>query len=121
VFAEAPVRPVVLVPGPSGAATPDGLADVADVLRVADLTAGLAALRERGLAQILCEGGPALFGSLLAADAVDELCLTVAPLLAGPGAGRIVGGPPSAPRHLALHHVLEVDGSLLLRYTRAPV
>jgi len=41
------------------------------------------ALRERGHRRILCEGGPTVFGSLLAAGTVDELFLTVSPLLAG--------------------------------------
>jgi riboflavin biosynthesis pyrimidine reductase len=83
-----------------------------------DLAAGLAELRRRGHRQLLCEGGPQLFGSLTAADLVDELCLTVAPLLAGPGAGRITAGPPAPPRAMALRHVLVADGALLLRYTR---
>jgi len=44
---------------------------------------------QRGLHRVLCEGGPHLFGSLLGADAADELCLTLAPTLAGGAAGRI--------------------------------
>ena len=50
----------------------------------------LGELARRGLHRVLCEGGPALFGELIAADAVDELCLTVAPLLAG---ARPAGSP----------------------------
>ena len=57
----------------------------------------LAELARRGLARVLCEGGPSLLGALHAADAVDELCLTVAPLLvggeAGPDRARPVGSP----------------------------
>jgi riboflavin biosynthesis pyrimidine reductase len=120
-FAKAPVRPLVLTPE-KGPAAPAGLDDVAEVVRIGDtevdLPAALVLLRERGLAQILCEGGPRLFGSLIAADAVDELCLTVSPLLAGPGAGRIVLGAPTPPRRLTLRHALEADGALLLRYVR---
>jgi riboflavin biosynthesis pyrimidine reductase len=41
------------------------------------------ALRERGHRLILSEAGPHVFGSLLAANAVDELFLTISPLLAG--------------------------------------
>lgn len=121
-FAKAPVRPLVLTPA-KGPAAPAGLDDVAEVVRIGDtevdLPGSLALLRERGLAQILCEGGPRLFGSLTAADAVDELCLTVSPLLAGPGAGRITLGGPTPARRLTLRHVLEADGALLLRYVRA--
>lgn len=122
VFTAAPVRPVLLTRADS--AVPPGLDDVADVLRhgtgTVDLAAGLAALRDRGLDHLLCEGGPQLFGTLTGADLVDELCLTVSPVLAGPGAGRITAGPPSPPRAMALRQVLTGDdGSLLLHYARA--
>jgi riboflavin biosynthesis pyrimidine reductase len=43
----------------------------------------VAALRERGYRSICSEAGPHVFGSLLAARLVDELYLTVSPLLAG--------------------------------------
>jgi riboflavin biosynthesis pyrimidine reductase len=121
-FADAPVRPLVLTR--DTATAPPGLTDVADLVpcgpdRV-DLATGLAELRRRGLGQLLCEGGPHLFGALTAADLVDELCLTVAPLLAGPGPGRITAGEPGPPRRLPLRHVLAAgDGTLLLRYARA--
>jgi len=48
-----------------------------------DLRIALALLRERGHELILSEGGPRVFGGLLAAGLVDELFLTVSPLLAG--------------------------------------
>jgi riboflavin biosynthesis pyrimidine reductase len=122
-FADAPVRPVVLTH--AAATAPAGLAEVADVLRCGadrvDLAAGLAELRRRGLGQVLCEGGPYLFGALTAADLVDEVCLTVAPLLAGAGPGRITAGPAAPPRELPLRHALAAaDGTLLLRYARDP-
>ena len=40
-------------------------------------------LRDRGLEVVLSEGGPTLFGELPAANAVDDLFLTVAPQVAG--------------------------------------
>jgi riboflavin biosynthesis pyrimidine reductase len=40
-------------------------------------------LRDRGFRLVLSEAGPTLFGALLAANAVDELFLTLAPQLAG--------------------------------------
>ena len=52
-----------------------------------DLRQALACLHERGHSVILSEGGPTLFGSLLASSLVDELFLTISPLLAGRGAG----------------------------------
>lgn len=128
-LAEAPVRPVVVTHGGSPVDRREALAGVADVLvhgdAEVDLAAARHALAERGLRHLLCEGGPRLFGSLLAAGAVDELCLTVAPRLAGPGAGRIVAGPPSAaapdagPLPARTVQVLLSDhGELLLRYAR---
>ncbi|WP_116505048.1 pyrimidine reductase family protein [Micromonospora sp. B006] len=122
-FADAPVRPVVLTH--ADAVPPPGLTDVADLVRCGtgrvDLAASLAELRRHGLDQVLCEGGPHLFGALTAADLVDELCLTVAPLLAGAGPGRITAGDASPPRHLPLRHVLAAaDGVLMLRYARDP-
>lgn len=122
-LANPPARPTVLTHAGSPADRRAALADVADILvcgdDAVDLPAGLAALAARGLAQVLCEGGPHLLGALTAADAVDELCLTVSPLLAGPGAGRIIAGAPlTEPRGLTLAHLLEADSNLLLRYTR---
>ena len=122
-FADAPVRPVVLTHQGSDPARRSALGRVAEVVltgeSVVDLARGLSELGERGLGQVLCEGGPHLFGSLLAADLVDELCLTVSPLLTGPGAGRIVAGPTrSGPLPLRLLHVIEVDSTLITRYGR---
>ena len=50
-----------------------------------DLGRAVALLRERGHTAILSEGGPRVFGSLLASGLVDELFLTISPLLAGRG------------------------------------
>ncbi len=80
----------------------------------------LAALAERGLLRVCCEGGPMLFADLIAADLVDQLCLTVAPLLAGAGAARVAEGmPATAPTALSLESVLSDEGFLMLRYRRA--
>ncbi|MGH3715921.1 MAG: pyrimidine reductase family protein [Micromonosporaceae bacterium] len=121
-FADAPVRPLVITHGGSPIERRDQLAVVADVIVAGDaevdLAAARAALAARGLRHVLCEGGPHLFGSLLAADQVDELCLTVAPLLTGAGAGRIVAGPAAPPRRCQLAQALHADGDLLLRYVR---
>lgn len=85
-----------------------------------DLKAALGALAERGHQRLLAEGGPHLFGQLVAADLVDELCLTISPLLAGPGVARIVAGSqvPDHPLPMALAHVIDDNGFLLCRYIR---
>ena len=66
--------PAEIVPVPLGAAA-DGRMGGADVVD---------ALRGRGLTRVVCEGGPALAASLLAAGRVDELCLTTSPELVTP-------------------------------------
>jgi riboflavin biosynthesis pyrimidine reductase len=85
-----------------------------------DFKAAVNALAERGHRRMLAEGGPHLLAELLEAGLLDELCLTIAPLLAGPGAGRIVAGQPRSGTALPLDlaHVLADDGFLLCRYTR---
>ncbi|GHJ49543.1 hypothetical protein Cs7R123_68850 [Catellatospora sp. TT07R-123] len=118
-LAGAPVRPLVLTGPDAPAARQERLAEVAEVVAAPDLRAGLALLRGQGLGQLLCEGGPTLLGALTAADLVDELCLTVSPLLAGAGASRITAGSPHPPRPLTqVHAHTDPEGFLYLRYTR---
>jgi riboflavin biosynthesis pyrimidine reductase len=111
-----------------------------EVLDLAAAVEWLAA--ERGWSRQLCEGGPRLLGQLAGLGLVDELCLTVSPLLAGGAAGRIVdaagavaagpagqalaGAEPAGGAgsrgslgRLTLGHVLAGEGHLLCRYRRA--
>jgi riboflavin biosynthesis pyrimidine reductase len=74
------------------------------------------ALLARGLRRIDCEGGPHLFGSLLAAGVVDELRLTVSPLLLSGSASRIAAGLGLDPVDLDLASVIAADSNLMLRY-----
>ncbi|OIV38013.1 hypothetical protein BIV57_08025 [Mangrovactinospora gilvigrisea] len=84
---------------------------------IVDMRRALDALRERGLARVDCEGGPHLFGSLLEAGLVDELRLTIAPLLISGRAGRIaVGATALDPAALTLASALAEGDTLLLRY-----
>jgi len=98
----------------------------------------IGALAERGYRRVLTEGGPNLLGQFAAAGLLDDLCLTISPLLEGGWADRIVtvphgaGGPGSAGQagdraaasrpwavaRLRLAHVLEDHGALLCRYLR---
>ncbi|WP_054814118.1 pyrimidine reductase family protein [Nocardia arizonensis] len=79
----------------------------------------LGALADRGLFRVLCEGGPHLFGQLLEADAIDELCLTIAPVLVGGSAGRIALSAHEFHRRMERRHVLlDADGTMLTRWTR---
>ena len=122
-FTEAVARPIVLTMAMAPADRQAALAEVADVVVVGeglvDPALAIGALADRGLARVLCEGGPSLLGGLVAAGQLDELCLTLSPVLAGAGGSRIVGGSiASVATPMALLHVLEDDGFLFLRYAR---
>jgi len=104
------------------------VAECAEVLVVGeehvDLKAALDALAAHGYRRVLTEGGPHLLGQLAAQGLLDELCLTISPLLAGknagPGPTQIVDGaaiPGGLP--LRLGHLMEDEGFLLGRYTVA--
>lgn len=82
-----------------------------------DLATGLEQLGERGLSRVLCEGGPRLVSDLAAARRVDELCLTLSPMLVGGDAPRITRGGP-LDLGLRLGHVVESGGVLLTRWLR---
>ncbi|MET8681351.1 pyrimidine reductase family protein [Streptomyces sp. NPDC004647] len=77
------------------------------------------ALAERGHTRLLTEGGPRLLGQFAATGDLDELCLTLAPLVAVGAAPRIMDGHPIAvPERFALTSVLEEAGFLFTRYRR---
>jgi len=120
-FTETAVPPIVVTT--DGADTRALEAAGAEILRAGDedvdLARALDLLAARGLRRVDCEGGPGLFARLVAADLVDQLCLTVAPLLVAGTAGRIAAGAsPAVPRRLALASILVEDGFTLLRYRR---
>jgi riboflavin biosynthesis pyrimidine reductase len=123
VFTDAPVKAIVVTVGASSQVKKEAFSRVSDVLvcgeQTLDVNIMLDAFAKRGLRRVLCEGGPTLFGTLLDADRVDELCLTISPLLVAGGARRIVAGAPEKARRMMLHHVLVSDGTLMLRYLRA--
>ncbi|KUN22057.1 diaminohydroxyphosphoribosylaminopyrimidine reductase [Streptomyces antibioticus] len=77
------------------------------------------ALADLGFTRLLTEGGPRLLGQFVAAGVLDELCLTVAPMLTAGDAQRIAGGPSVAvPQRFALVSLLEEEGFLFSRYQR---
>lgn len=107
-----------------------------------DLRVAVEALAQRGHLRVLAEGGPRLLGEITGTGLLDELCLTISPLLAGGAGGRIVDaagavatgpaggvlsgaqpqgrpGSPGSLGRLRLGHLVEDDGYLLCRYLRA--
>lgn len=94
---------------------------VAGKLRV-DVRIAVALLRQAGLHRILCEGGPTLLDEITRADLLDEICVTIAPRLAG---AQPVGSPPihplTLPVGIQLRHALVHHDYLFLRYSRLTV
>ena len=120
-FTAAITPPIVVTVAAASAVERKKAVGLADVViageRDVDLSAALGALAERGYARVLAEGGPSLNGQLAAAGLLDELCLTVSPLLAGGDAKRVLAGPvlPSGPGW-QIRSLCEQDGFLFLRY-----
>jgi riboflavin biosynthesis pyrimidine reductase len=121
-----PLTPTLLLTG--AAAPPDRVA-TAEKAGVRVVIAGdgmgvdparaVRALADLGLTRLLTEGGPRVLGQLIAAGVLDELCLTVSPMLTAGDAQRIAGGPPVAvPRRFELVSLLEEAGFLFGRYRR---
>ncbi|WP_123028362.1 pyrimidine reductase family protein [Mycolicibacterium stellerae] len=85
-----------------------------------DVGAATKQLRALGMQRILCEGGPTLLDQLVDADAVDEICVTIAPLLAGSQpVGLRTPSRQHVPASLELRHALLCDSYLFLRYRRS--
>ena len=122
-FEQAEQRPIVITAGSAATEDRARAAEVADVMIAGDdqvdLALALRALGDAGHDNVLAEGGPGIAAQLASADLLDELCITLSPLLTGGDAGRILHGQPlEPPTRLDLHHVLESENFLFLRYRR---
>jgi riboflavin biosynthesis pyrimidine reductase len=85
--------------------------------RDVDLAAALGEIGAQGAAHVLAEGGPTLNGALAQAGLLDELCVSLSPLLASGDAKRLIAG--SALEHLErlrLRSICEADDYLFVRY-----
>jgi riboflavin biosynthesis pyrimidine reductase len=121
-FTEAQVPTIVF----TAASAPTDLmavaSKVAEVIVVGedrvDLTRVVESLAARGQTRMLCEGGPGILASMASDGLLDELCLTLSPVLSGGKAGRIMRGPDIAGGlPLRLTQTLgDDDGFLFLRY-----
>jgi riboflavin biosynthesis pyrimidine reductase len=122
-FAAPPVRPLIFT---TTAADPgrrralEGVADVIDCgVSAVDPEQVVRYLSGRGLGRVLCEGGPAVLASFTAAGLVDELCLSLSPLLVGGEGPRISNGTGTQePVPLRLASLLHEESALYARYVR---
>lgn len=120
-----PDQPPILVTCAQAAAQHDLSSDDRRHVLVAgehsvDVALAVTLLRAEGMHRILCEGGPTLLDELVEADAVAELCVTVAPKLAAnqPIGQRLAPSRLVAPVAMHLAHALVHDDYLFLKYCR---
>lgn len=117
-------RPYILTNAAAPEARRAALAAHAEIIDVGaaavDLSIAARELGARGADVVLVEGGPTLNGAVVEADLLDELCLTLSPLIIGGDGPRIVSGASAtADRRFRLDRVLHADELTFLRYLRA--
>ena len=109
-------RPVILTCRSAPVRRLDALASVAEVVIVGDaevdVGAAMTELAARGVERVVLEGGPILNGHM--AGLIDEVCMTIAPVLVGGVGPRIVTGGKL--RRATLARIIHREDFLLLRY-----
>lgn len=123
IFLTAETRPLVLTVSTAPTERIKALSAVAEVVRCGESSIDphllITELTDRGHNHILCEGGPRLFATLLAAGMIDELCLSLSPLfVAGFGARMSASMQTEIAQKMTLKHVVMSHDMLLSRYSR---
>lgn len=125
VFAAAPehARTIVIT---CAKADPDRLAAAEQVATVllagedrVEPAAALQALAGLGFGVVLCEGGPRWLGELVAADRLDELCLSISPLMGGDPLPVSVAPSGADVARFELRGTMVEDHTIFLRYEAA--
>ena len=116
-------KPFLIVPDDAPAHRLDALADRVEVITAGhasvDLRSTMGSLGRAGARVVLSEGGPSVNGQLVAADLVDEVCLSLSPALVAGGSERIAhGDDPDLIHRFQLTRLLAADDLLFFRYTR---
>jgi riboflavin biosynthesis pyrimidine reductase len=121
IFTEASERTILLTTEAAPASQRSLAAKRADVIVAGrdsiDFRAAVSELIARGHSRLLCEGGPTVLSQVAEAGLLDELCLTLSPVLLAGDPARILNGRslPGAGR-FRLEHVLKEEDHLFLRY-----
>ena len=125
-FRKAPAhaRTLVVTCGSADARRREAAAQVADLVvagdEKVDVRQAFRALAQRGHRVVVCEGGPTWLGFVVAAGLLDELCLSVSPVMGGDRLPVAVTPDGAGLTHFELRHVLAEHGTLFLRYEAAP-
>lgn len=120
-FPSSEFRPLVVTTAAAPASARLAAEEAAELLVLpgdrVDMADLFVALEERALRRIVCEGGARLMADIVSAGALDELNLTIAPVLTGPGP-RMLEGIGSIFEPLQLAHLHTEDGYIYTRYLR---
>jgi riboflavin biosynthesis pyrimidine reductase len=125
-FTRTEVPPLIFTSEVSCAATRDRLQGQGEVIDASasdpilvDPATTLAELARRGLYRVLCEGGPTLLGDIVAHGLLDELGLTISPMLVAGGAHRIMVSKTAVATNLRITHILtDEQGYLYSLFSR---
>jgi riboflavin biosynthesis pyrimidine reductase len=116
--------PTIVITTEEVAAHADRMPEGAEVIAAGrasvDFAVAIDQLGARGLQRVLCEGGPRLMRDIVASGRLDELCLTIRPLIVAGDRYRIARGDAVVPETgMALRTLLESGGDLFARYVRS--
>jgi riboflavin biosynthesis pyrimidine reductase len=119
-FASSEAGPLVITGGSAPRQARERLAASAEVVLAGDdqvdLAEALRLLAAAGARLVLCEGGPALLSRLLDEGLVDEMCVTIAPVLLADPVRMLPSGSLTARTNMILASHREHGGHLFLRY-----
>jgi riboflavin biosynthesis pyrimidine reductase len=126
-FTRTEVPPLILTSSAAAGDTRSRLGSLAEVIDASgthtsavDCATVMKILADRKLLRVLTEGGPSLLGSLIEDGLLDELCVTIAPLLVGGSALPVARGLGSVHSVMRRSHLLgDEAGYLYTRYVRA--
>lgn len=121
-FEDPETPPLIFTTKTSSAERRAAIADRSELVILDEVTphSVMAELGARGLGVAVLEGGPSLNGQFLAADLVDEINLSVAPIAVGGDAMRITRAQQTPdPRRFDLARIWHGDGIVFLRYIRS--
>ena len=119
IFTETDTPPVVITTEIAADRVPDGITKIITGHDRVNLSVAVSALGVAGHRRVHCEGGPALLGSLIADDLLDECCLTIAPMLLGERSTALVPVDLQDPVRWILTSAMVGGSHLFTRYRRA--
>lgn len=119
IFSDPEARPTIVTGLDAPGERVELLRESADIVQVPRLDGAGIVGAFGDVSVVLCEGGPTINSQLIADDVVDEINLTISPVLALGESKRLASGVPlDEPRAMSLARTLIGDRSLFLRYVR---